>query len=135
MTFYLGCPDDIRINKNTNLYIVIDNNYRVNLNRKNIVVPIDCIFSYNNEDENSYYKNVAHKMRNAGFNGFMDWATKCINDFSNYTYHDEFDRPIIYDSIIFISDNEKCKEYIKNIFNNFGFSINNYSIKRENNLF
>lgn len=133
MDFYFACLNDIRNNKSDHLYVIIDGKYKNNI--KNIVIPDDCIFSFNNEDENTYYNTVANKMKNAGFDGFIDWITRCINDFSNYVYHDEYDKPVIYKSVIFVSDNNTQKLYMQNIFNNFGFSINEYTQKMENYLF
>ena len=131
MDFYLGELNDIRINKNDHLYVIIDNDYKFNITRKNIVIPFDCIFSYNGEDEITYYNNVASKMKTAGFNGFMNWVIECNNNFSNYTYHDDNDRPVIYKAIVLLSNNDIVKHYIETIFTHFGFAINKYCVKIE----
>lgn len=133
MNFYFGNISDANSLLNTDLGVLIDD---VNVNyKRNIVIPNCCIFKYNNESENDYYINVANRMRNAGFNGFKDWISQLLNDFQNSIYHDEFDKPVIYNSIIFLTDNDNVKCYIKNIFNNFGFPINQYkNIKNCKNL-
>lgn len=135
MNFYVGNINDVYINANDHLYVIIDNNCNVTPNRKNIVLPYKCIFASDTDDEVHYYNNVAKNMRGAGYDGFMDWVTKCINSFSVDIYHDDNDKPIIYNSIIFLTNNDMIKTYIRNIFNNFGFNIDNYNIKLKNYLF
>ena len=133
MNFYFLDNFNITI-KNDELYILLDN-HKYNSNYNNLIIPYDGIFTYNNEDENDFYLNVASRMRKAGFNGFLDWISKCINEFSNHIYYDNNDRPIKYKSVVFITKNSNLKKYIKSIFNNFGFIINDYHIKNENVLF
>lgn len=133
MNFYFLDNYNITI-KNDELYILLDN-HKYSSNYNNLIIPYDGIFTYNNEDENDFYLNVASRMRRAGFNGFLDWISKCINEFSNHIYYDNNDRPIKYKSVVFITKNSNLKKYIKNIFNNFGFVITDYHIKNENVLF
>lgn len=133
MNFYFLDNYNITI-KNDELYILLDN-HKYNSNYSNLIIPYNGIFTYNNEDENDFYLNVASRMRRAGFNGFLDWISKCINEFSNHIYYDNSDRPIKYKSVVFITKNSNLKKYIKNIFNNFGFVITDYHIKNENVLF
>lgn len=122
-----------------NLVVIIDKDYDNHLNHiltKNIVIPHNSIFDYDNEAENDFYIAVANRMKSAGFNGFMDWISKVINSFNNDVYHDENDKLIIYKQITFATDNDIQKTLINKIFSNFGFSINDLKIaNRENGLF
>lgn len=125
MNFYFANVEHINKFSNTDLCVLLDN-VNLNVSKCNIVVPYSGIFEFNNESENDYYLIVAKRMKSAGFDGFMDWITKLINEFNTHIYHDEFDKPITYKSIVFLTDTDVVKRYINNIFTNFGFQIKDF---------
>lgn len=113
--------------------LCISTDKRMTLHGKNLINPYDGIFDYDvNFDDDAYFNSISRKMRMANFNGFVDWISKTINHFNATVYHVD-DKPIKYESIIFIVDNENAIKCLTDLFNNFGFSITEYGQKSFNN--
>lgn len=114
--------------------LCVSTDKRIAISGRNLINPYDGIFEYDGEEFNAddYFNSVSLKMRKANFNGFVDWISKTINHFNDTIYHID-DKPIKYESIIFLVDNEKIIKCLYDLFTNFGFSITEYGQKPINN--
>lgn len=123
MRFWIADNSLYDSKRNTYLYVSLDKE-TIKYKCKNFVDGYLGIFSNNLIDENTYYNECANKMRKSGFNGFIDWITSVINEYDTTLYLDDKLHEIHYTDLVFLTDNEILKLYIKKLFEHFNFTIN-----------
>lgn len=144
MNFWISDFENYNYIPNDYLCVSLTKNIPISFNKKNAIIPYDGIFDVPHifiEDkfEDSYYYSINNKMRKKGFNGFNDYLIKMNNFYKNEIFHDENDKIIHYDNLVFMFNQNENNKHICSLlklFKEFGVTINELKIsKLNNNLF